>query len=221
MKEKINVRGTISEKVKKIYDLTDNEEIKKLCMEALILNKRSRANLEDSKAIHLSFLVPNKYFNGGNWLDCASGDGHNVADYFLFQKGVNPKNYYCVDIAKDKLERLFDFGCHTFCLDLEQDDIKTKVPKVDVILCIETLEHLEGKNAFRLVDDFVSVLNKEGVMIISFPSDVLLGKPEKKDHINKHQPDINKYIKKYKDYFSSMMKSNLGKSHLLVFGGKK
>lgn len=110
-------------------------------------------------------------------------------------------------------------GCKTICIDLEQSDIKEYVQKADVILCLETLEHLEKKTAERLVKNFVTILEKEGIMIITFPSNVSFDLKEGK-LLNKHQPNVEE-IYKYKEYFSDTIKTMWHKTHILVFRGKK
>ena len=168
---------------------------------------------KNSKPFFMAPHIP-KYYYGKyrTWLDCASGDGFMVADYFLNR--IPPEKYYCIDQNNEKLKRLEDIGCNIFCKDLEVTDIKDFMKNVSMILCIETIEHLEKDTAIRLFDDFISILENKGMICLSFPIVVPLDNP-----INKHQPDIKHYIEYYK-HFNSFTHQIFKKSHFLFFEGK-
>jgi hypothetical protein len=64
------------------------------------------------------------------------------------------------------------------------------------------------------MDDFVSILENNGMICLSFPRVVPLDNP-----INKHQPDIDVYVK-YHKYFNTFQHELFKKSHFLFFKGK-
>lgn len=180
----------------------------------------NREEKKNSKPAYLSKFIPDYFYKKYSvWLDCASGDGFMVADYFFKKDRLNPRvregNYIAIDIDDTKLSRLREAGHTTFCVDLETTDIKEYVPKASLILSIETFEHLTEATAKRLMDDFISILSPGGMILLSFPVAASLDNP-----VNKHQPDV-KYYETYQRYFNSFYKEGWKKSHLLVFKGKK
>lgn len=180
-----------------------------------------RVDKKNSKPEHLAKFIPEGFYHKYSvWLDCASGDGFMVADYFFGsknRKGIGQANYIAVDIDPTKLQRLKDDGRKVICIDLEKESIKDHISKVKIILSIETLEHLTYETAKRVMDDFISVLIPGGMMLISFPRVVRLSE---KNTIDKHQPNVDE-LSEYAKYFNSFYKEEWRKSWLLVFKDKK
>ncbi|HRR48543.1 MAG TPA: methyltransferase domain-containing protein [Bacteroidales bacterium] len=176
--------------------------------------------MRESKIGFLRTYIPDSFYGKNKmWLDCASGDGVIVARDLLKERGIIPSNYICIDRDSEKLESVKKMGCKAVCIDLETSNIKEHVPMVDIILCLETLEHLEALTAERLVKDFISILVKGGMMIITFPINIVLEEKEGKC-FNKHQPNIKNFLK-LKEFFSGFIKTSWNKSRVLVFMDKK
>jgi len=180
-----------------------------------------RSEKKNVKPEYLAKFIPERYYGKYSiWLDCASGDGYMVADYFFgsrTRKGIREGNYVAVDIDPTKLQRLKDEGRKVICIDLEKESIKNHISKVSVILSIETLEHLTYETAKRVMDDFISVLAPGGMLIVSFPRVVRLSET---NTIDKHQPNVDE-LSEYVKYFGSLYKEEWRKSWLLVFKDKK
>jgi len=180
-----------------------------------------RSEKKNSKPEHLVKFIPNKFYGKyTTWLDCASGDGYMVADYFFNSRtgrSIREGNYIAVDIDPTKLQRLKNDGRKVICIDLEKESIKDYISKVSVVLSIETLEHLTYETSKRVMDDFISVLDTGGILLISFPRVVRLSE---KNIIDKHQPNVDE-ISEYAKYFNSFYKEEWRKSWLLVFRDKK
>lgn len=184
-----------------------------------ISREELREAKKNTKPAHLINFIDENFFRKSIvWLDCASGDGFMVADYFEKKgkmRGVWPNFYICIDKDEEKLNRLKEKGFVTHCIDLEINSVKDYVNKVAVILSIETIEHLTKNAAMKMIDDFIKILSPGGMMIISFPRVVPLDNP-----VNKHQPDVNE-IACYADFFQSFYREEWKKSYLLIFKGKK
>lgn len=180
------------------------------------ISEIKRESKKNSKPDFFLKYIPKYYFKKyKTWLDCASGDGYMFADFWI-DKYISPKRYICIDKNEKLLKRLEEKECVIHCVDLETTDIKTLLKKesIDMIVSLETFEHLNEKTANSLMESFIFILRENGMICLTFPIAVDLN-----NDINKHQPNINLYIE-YKKYFKSFKHYEWKKSHVLFFNEK-
>lgn len=185
-------------------------------MKEPLLPEIKRERKKYTKPNFLFEYIPKCYYKKSKiWLDCASGDGYMFADFFL-GKYINPVRYNCIDKNEELLKRLQEKKCKTHYIDLETTDIKTifKKESIDMVISLETFEHLNEKTANSLMESFIFILRENGMICLTFPIAVDLN-----NDINKHQPDIDLY-KKYKKHFKSFKHYQWKKSHVLLFREK-
>ena len=104
-------------------------------------------------------------------LDCASGNGSQTSQQWI-EWGLSPQNIIAIDVNEDCLSVLSKLGVKTIRMDLEKESILEKFDeeKFDVIVCSETVEHLQKNTADKLLFDFLKVLNKNGTLVMTYPS---------------------------------------------------
>ena len=161
-------------------------------------------------------------FNLEKWneltiLDCASGDGRKGLQWYL-KWGLKPGSIVAVDVIPNNLKILQALGVETLQINLEKERLCTKKQTMfDLILCIETLEHLTKKAEEYLLSDFINLLNSNGSLIIEFPIKV---KMDKKIFGHKRQPNQNMIFEKLKDNFNISRKERINNSIIMVFMNK-
>lgn len=104
-------------------------------------------------------------------LDLACGSGYGS---FFLSENTSCKSVTALDISEEALKwakKYFDSSkIEYICTDLSKnftDILKDDIEKYDLITCFETIEHLENDDEF--IARLKSLLNKDGVLLISSP----------------------------------------------------
>ena len=160
-------------------------------------------------------------------LDCASGNGSQTSQHWL-EWEVSPDNITAIDVNQECLDTLSDLGVKTIRMDLEKESISDRLgdEKYDVIICSETLEHLQKETADNLLIGFLKVLNVGGSLVITYPAKA--GKHKFK-YGHCRQPNDTEIIEVVGECFESMESSRwfVTERHpnepacFLMFTGKK
>ncbi len=118
--------------------------------------------------IEFSFLGKN--LENKKLLDFGSGDG-NYSVFFLKQKmnvtsiDINPESEKLIlNLLSSKEKERFNF----YCFNAEEDSLKNYNLKFDYIICREVLEHI--KNYKKTIEEFETLLNPGGILVISVPT---------------------------------------------------
>jgi len=97
------------------------------------------------------------------WLDCACGTGYGTLYLSNFATDI-----IGFDIDKDAVDYARVFNKNNFTtFTSNYTDIENKV--FDVILSIETIEHMPIADATKFLDSFNNLLSKDGTLIITTP----------------------------------------------------
>tara|TARA_A100000164_G_scaffold87656_1_gene75413 strand:- start:803 stop:1531 length:729 start_codon:yes stop_codon:yes gene_type:complete len=107
-----------------------------------------------------------------NFLDFGAGDG-------FFIKQLN-QNKFCFSLnAYDPDKKIIPQMKNLFALEKIEnvnifDDFNKIQSKFKIITCFETLEHFNEKNQIKLINQIKSLLNKDGLLLISVPLEIYL-----------------------------------------------
>jgi len=101
--------------------------------------------------------------HGGIWWDVACGTGYGSVllpgeRVYGFDRSALPP-----DAATDALALTF------ICADIAKAGWSTEAPDPDVVVCIETLEHLDRYEQDGLVASIAARLNPDGVFVLACP----------------------------------------------------
>ena len=104
-------------------------------------------------------------------LDCASGNGSQTSQLWI-EWGLNPENIKAIDVNEECLAVLSELGVETIQMDLEKESVSDKLgdEKYDVIVCSETLEHLQKGASDNLLNGFLKIINEGGALVITYPA---------------------------------------------------
>ncbi|MHA2023955.1 MAG: class I SAM-dependent methyltransferase [Candidatus Thorarchaeota archaeon] len=130
----------------------------------------SSTNIKPNRKEIIWNYFPEDFWKKATVLDCASGDGRKGMQHYV-AKGLPASQAHAVDIDPKSLGTLKKLGVKTTVVDLEKANYKKVWPdKVfDLIMCMETLEHLTQEAEDNLLSYFMEVLSEGGHMVITFP----------------------------------------------------
>ena len=168
------------------------------------------------KEIIWDYFPENEWNRFHNILDCASGDGRKGMQYYI-GRGLNTNNYdvHAIDINRRGLKVLSKLGVQTHHQNLVHSMPSTFLLdiKFDLILCVETLEHLTQKCQDDLLNDFIRILKLDGHLVITFPVDAF-SKPNA-THIR--QPKYKHLLKKLEPLFQCVEMRKYGDTTFMLF----
>ena len=126
-----------------------------------LVNNSNNVGYKDRTLIRIlnDYVVSNK-----NCLDFGPGSGR----WINFLKKKNTKNIYAVDIS-DKVIEINKKNCKKiFKLNFEKKKIPLQNNSIDLVLCLEVLEHLRQPNHF--LKEIVRLLKKDSIAVFSIPN---------------------------------------------------
>jgi 2-polyprenyl-3-methyl-5-hydroxy-6-metoxy-1,4-benzoquinol methylase len=129
--------------------------------------RRGKWQLSDFQRERLE-SVASEIQNGWSLFDIGAGDP-SVLDFL--KNEVHPSSITAVDISKSVVSALRSHGYSALLLDVEDADSIKKLPKADVILALEILEHT--RNPESILDAFVVKARKK--VIFSVPNTGFIG----------------------------------------------
>lgn len=151
-------------------------------------------------------------------LDCSCGNGVKGMDLYV-EKGMSYNQFLGVDVNEGRLSEIKSKGAKTLLVNLEKDDLKKIIcSDFDLILCVETLEHLSSKAECLLMASFLSLLKKGGSIAITFPSKV---KMDSCRYGHTRQPDPKKIKKEISCFFENFSVSISDNGAYIIFADNK
>ena len=123
--------------------------------------------------LQLLYLDLASYFNPVWWiidkksksiLDLGCGDGKNI---LLLKKRIKEIMAVGVDIHDESLEKAKDKNCYIKLIRSDITKIKFKEKSFDCIICLQVVEHLNKKDALKIIEDLQRYARKQ--IIISTP----------------------------------------------------
>lgn len=141
------------------------------------------------KAVEQSGFGPRRA--GGRWLDCACGSGYGI---MTVANWTVPREYIGVDRSRDAVNIAVAFAHHGWSRAIRGDltEVDSWLPPLgqfDVILSLETLEHLAPAVQDLWICEAHQALNTYGVFIVACP----LGNdgPSSYNRYHLHEPSLD------------------------------
>ncbi len=143
---------------------------------------RSNVRRQLSEDYDTLLKIKSLIIDGGQILDVGCGDGTPIASYFI-NKGYG---YTGIDISEKRLKIAKEITPEGNFLPMDMREINFLPNHFDIVLCINSIIHVDRLEHRKIFDSFYHILKPGGILFLSMG-------PRERDEIRPYWKDIPMY----------------------------